>query len=73
MEMLKMLESARKRNDKGKRKAAADSDASSAVTSITREDISRAWEDVASQEKHPKVLKHWRTIQLDDFQADYAR
>lgn len=71
VEMLKTLESARKRNDKGKGKT--DTAASDAVHNMTKEDISRAWEDVESQEKRPKALKQWRMIQLDDFQADYAR
>lgn len=69
VKLLKGLEGVRMRNEKGKAKETA----SYGSVPLTAEAISHAWEQVALEEKHPKILNKWKGIQLDDFEADLAR
>lgn len=69
VQMLKILEGARRRNDKGEANESVDT----AAAEVTEETIAHAWEAVALEEKRPKVLNRWKQIQLDDFEADLAR
>ena len=67
--MLKVLEGARRRNDKGN----AIENAGAPVLEASEETIAQAWEAVAAEEKRSKALNRWKQIQLDDFEADLAR
>lgn len=72
MQLLKILEAARMRNNKGNGNAdlgAMDCEQPPA----TDESISQAWEAVAAEEQRPKNLNRWKQLQLDDFEADLAR
>lgn len=67
--LLKRLETARMRKEKGKTRE----DDAAPAAQVTQDSLARVWEDVVSQETRAKTFNRWKMIQLDDFEADLAR
>ncbi|CCM02548.1 uncharacterized protein FIBRA_04651 [Fibroporia radiculosa] len=69
VQLLKTLEDARQKKDKGVR----DVEIQPKDIEITTETIERMWGAIRQKEASPKEVRKWRDIQLDNFETDIAR
>ncbi|PCH44406.1 hypothetical protein WOLCODRAFT_144962 [Wolfiporia cocos MD-104 SS10] len=70
LELLRALESARRKKVEGKVK---ETQIAAADQTMTPEVIERAWDEVRRKERSPKEVRKWAGLQLDNFEADMAR
>lgn len=75
MDLLRQLEAARKKHAQPKPKsdAGGQQPADDDSTEVTQEVAERAWDAVREKERSPKEVRKWRTLQLEDYEADMAR
>ncbi|KAI0819634.1 SET domain-containing protein [Trametes gibbosa] len=77
VDLLRQLEPARQKKLKPKPKPNSGARAQRAVDTdeleLTPESVERAWDAVRDKERSPKVVRRWRDLQLEDYEADMAR
>lgn len=71
VDLLRQLEAARKKTSPKPKSDAGGQQA--AEGEITQEVAERAWNVVRDKERSPKEVRKWRTLQLEDYEADMAR
>lgn len=68
--LLRRLEAARQKKPP---KAHAGAQQEEQTATITQEVVDQAWDAVRAKERSPKEVQRWRSLQLDDYEADMAR
>ncbi|KZT09881.1 uncharacterized protein LAESUDRAFT_722033 [Laetiporus sulphureus 93-53] len=72
MELLRALEEARRKKEKGKARDIGAERKPEAVT-MTKNFIKRQWDAVRQKEQSHKEVRKWRNLRLDNFETDMAR